>query len=82
MPKDIFDIAIGQANGDKEAAIQAFKTFGTHLGDAVANLINLFDGIVVIGGGLTGASSLYMPEVMTVLRGTFKNNQMISLFIF
>ncbi|TLX71176.1 ROK family protein [Labilibacter sediminis] len=75
MPKDIFDIATEKAKGDKEAALQAFKTFGTHLGDAVANLINLFDGIVVIGGGLTGASSLYMPEVMSVLRGTFENKQ-------
>ncbi len=75
MPKDIYDIATNNREGDKEAAIQAFKTFGSHLGDAVANLINLFDGIVVIGGGLTGASSLYMPEVLSVLKGTFKNKQ-------
>jgi len=71
MPKDIFDIAMGYKNGDKEAAIYAFKTFARHLGDAIANLINLFDGLVVIGGGITGAASLFMPEVMKVLKGKF-----------
>lgn len=75
MPKDVFEIATGKQDGDKEAALEAFKIFGTHLGDGIANLVNLFDGIVVIGGGLTGASSLYMPEVMNVLHGAFGNGQ-------
>ncbi|WP_430814670.1 ROK family protein [Carboxylicivirga sp. RSCT41] len=75
MPKDIFDIALGDKPGNKEAAMKAFHTFGTHLGDAVANLINLFDGIVVIGGGLTGASKLYMPAVLEVLKGNFADGQ-------
>jgi len=75
MPKDIFDIATDKKGGNKEAAEKAFSVFGEHLGDAVANLINLFDGIVVIGGGLTGASHLYMPAVMKVLKGCFANRQ-------
>ena len=75
MPKDIFDIANGAKEGDKNAALDAFKTFGAHLGDAIANLINLFDGLVVIGGGLAGASNLYMPEVMNVLKGKFACGQ-------
>ncbi|WP_439183580.1 ROK family protein [Carboxylicivirga taeanensis] len=75
MPKDIFDIASGKQEGNKEAAQEAFTTFGKHIGDAVANLINLFDGLVVIGGGLTGASQFYMPAVMEVLRGQFGNGQ-------
>ncbi len=75
MPKDIYDIASGNMDGDKEAAINAFSTFGKHIGDAVANLVNLFDGLVVIGGGLTGASQFYMPAVMEVLKGKFGNGQ-------
>ncbi|WP_430809916.1 MULTISPECIES: ROK family protein [unclassified Carboxylicivirga] len=75
MPKDVFDIAEGNKEGNKDAAREAFAIFGRHLGDAVANLINLFDGIVVIGGGLTGASSLYMPAVMQVIKGQFDNGQ-------
>jgi glucokinase len=75
MPKDIYDIASGTKDGDRNAALQAFSTFGKHIGDAVANLVNLFDGLVVIGGGLTGASQYYMPAVMEVLRGDFGNGQ-------
>jgi glucokinase len=75
MPEDIFKIAIGEKSGDENAAKMAFHNFGTHLGDAIANLIMLFDGIVVIGGGLTGAKALYMPALMSVLKGTFKNDQ-------
>jgi len=75
MPKDIYDIATEKKDGNKEAALNAFKLFGKHLGDSIANLINLFDGLVVIGGGLTGASSLYMPEVMNVLKGKFNCGQ-------
>ncbi len=75
MPKDIFDIATGNKDGDKAAALKSFEKFGTHLGDAMANIISLFDGIVVIGGGLTGANKLYMPAAMTVLKGKFTNKQ-------
>lgn len=75
MPKDIFDIATHKKEGDREAAISSFETFGTHLGDAIANLMMLFDGLVVIGGGLTGARSLFMPAAVKILRGKFKNQQ-------
>ncbi len=75
MPKDVYDIAVGEAEGDKEAALKAFAEFGTHLGDAVANLITLFDGLVVIGGGITASNHLYMPAVMDVVRGAFKSGQ-------
>lgn len=75
MPHDIFQIAKGEKPGNTEAAKQSFYNFGLHLGDAIANMIMLFDGIVVIGGGLTGAKELYMPAVMDVLKGTFPNKQ-------
>ncbi len=75
MPKDIFDIASQKKEGDREAAISSFETFGTHLGDTIANLMMLFDGLVVIGGGLTGARSLFMPAAVKVLKGKFKNQQ-------
>jgi len=75
MPKDIFDIAVNKKDENQEAALSAFESFGTHLGDAIASLMMLFDGLVVIGGGLTGARSLYMPAVINVLKGKFKNHQ-------
>ncbi len=75
MPFDIYKIAKGKAEGDSAAAKNAFKEFGKHLGDSLATLITLFDGIIVIGGGITGASDLFMPEVMNVLRGKFECGQ-------
>lgn len=75
MPRDIYQIAVGEKEGNADAAKESFHKFGMHLGDAVANMIMLFDGIVVIGGGLTGAKELYMPAVMGVLNGTFENGQ-------
>ncbi|RLD78305.1 MAG: ROK family protein, partial [Bacteroidetes bacterium] len=49
MPVDIFKIAKGEKEGDKNAAVKAFEFFGRGIGDVIANLITLFDGIVVLG---------------------------------
>ena len=73
MPKDIYEIATGQRDGDKDAAIAAFRRMGSCLGDTLANLLTLIDGIVVIGGGIAGAGDLYMPAVMEELHGHFVN---------
>ncbi|HYX07962.1 MAG TPA: ROK family protein, partial [Bacteroidales bacterium] len=62
-PVDIYEIATGKKSGNKEAALEAFRTLGRYLGDTLANLLTLMDGIAVIGGGLTGAAALYMPAV-------------------
>ena len=71
MPKDIFDIAMGNAEGKKEAALQAYYETGRALGDVIANLFTITDGLIVIGGGITGARDLYMPAVMEELRSSF-----------
>jgi glucokinase len=72
MPRDIAEIALSQKEGNAEAARTAFGEFGKALGDTVANLLTLIDGIVVIGGGITGASSLYMPAMMEELNSSFE----------
>jgi len=72
MPKDIADIATGKKEGVKEAAKEAFRSMGRALGDTIANLQTLIDSIVVIGGGITGAASLYMPSVMEELNSHFR----------
>jgi glucokinase len=67
MPKEIFDIATGALDGNKKAALKAYHETGKALGDTVSNLFTFVDGIIVIGGGITGASDLYMPAVMQEL---------------
>lgn len=73
MPRDIYDIAIGNGSGDSQAAQQSFKQFGASLGHAIADLVNLFDGLVVIGGGITSAWDLFAPSMFETARATFKD---------
>jgi len=70
-PKDIYEIAKGLKKGNQEAALKAYEETGRSLGDTVANILTFTDGIVVIGGGITGASDLYMPAVMEELNYKF-----------
>jgi glucokinase len=70
-PKDIFDMASGTREGDQRAARGAFESMGRHLGDVIANLISLMDGLVVIGGGIAGADRFFMPALMNTLEEQF-----------
>jgi glucokinase len=70
-PKEIYEIAIGKIEGNKEAAIEACKQMAQVVGDAISNAVNLLDGLVVIGGGLAGASSLFMPFLIDEMKSCF-----------
>lgn len=67
-PKEIYDIGVGIAEGDKEAAIEAFRRMGRSLGDALANILTMIDGVAVIGGGVSGARSLFVPAMLEEMR--------------
>ncbi len=69
-PKDIFDIAEGTREGDREAAIGAFERLGEVAGDAMATAASLLDGIIVIGGGITAAKKYIMPALLRELRSS------------
>lgn len=67
-PKDICEIADGKMAGNAEAAKESFRIFGKAAGDAIATAVTLTDSLVVVGGGLTGASRHFMPELLATLR--------------
>lgn len=69
MPKDVYDIAMDNNHSDQKAALFAFEQFGKCLGDSLANLLTITDGIAVIGGGLVGAHDLYMPAALAEMNG-------------
>lgn len=71
QPKEIFEIGIDKIKGNKEAAILAYNKLGKFIGDSVANIITLFDGIVVIGGGIAGAKELIIPGIKSELNRGF-----------
>ena len=71
-PKDIYNIAEGNLEGNTEAAKEAFATQGRVAGDAMATAVTLMDGVIVIGGGLAGASKYFMPALLEEMRSKIK----------
>jgi glucokinase len=71
-PKEIFEIASGRRQGNRDAALAAFQVMGEVLGDALAEAVTLIDGPVVIGGGLAGAHSVFMPALIRGLNGALQ----------
>lgn len=74
-PKDIFEIAKGEQEGDKASAQKAFDTLGENLGDVLCTLGTTIDALVVIGGGLSGASELFMPAVLKEMRSKYNHGE-------
>lgn len=68
-PKDIYEIAEGKREGNREAALKAFDKFGEIAGDAIATAVTLTDSLVVLGGGVCGSSKYFMPSLLKQLRG-------------
>lgn len=66
-PKDIYDIAEGTLEGDREAARGSFAQLGEVAADAIASALNIADGIVTIGGGVAGAAKYIMPALVARL---------------
>ncbi len=70
-PYEIYKIATGETPGNKNAALASFTTFGKALAEVLANMISMFDAPVVIGGGLSGAYSLFLDTAITTLQKQF-----------
>ena len=71
LPYDIYRIAMGQLPGNKEAALKSWEELATALADVLANAISLIDGIIVIGGGLSGAWPVFMPTLIKKMNEPF-----------
>ncbi len=63
-PRDIYDIAAGTAPGDAAAARESFASLGRGAGDILAQASTIVDGVIVLGGGLCGASEFFMPSLI------------------
>lgn len=70
-PSDVYKIGCGELDGNKDAALESWHIFGVNLGDAVATLLTLVDGIAVIGGGVAGAKSLFWKSMVSEMKKEF-----------
>ena len=70
-PFEIYQIAMGIKEGNKEAAQKAWDEMATVLADVLANAVSLTDGIIVIGGGLSGAWPVFMPKLIEKMNEAF-----------
>ena len=73
-PKTIFEIGIGAAEGDRAAACEAFRQLGEVAGDVVAQALTLVDGLAVVGGGISGAHSLFLQPLVDAMNGAYTVN--------
>jgi glucokinase len=70
-PRIIREIALGEAPGNALAARESFRRLGEAAGDAIAQALTLLDGLVVIGGGVSGAGPLFLPALVEAMNGLY-----------
>ncbi len=70
-PKVIYEIAEGRAEGNGDAAREAFRRMGEVAGDAIALAITLIDGLVVLGGGIAAAHRQFLPSIIDEMNSTY-----------
>lgn len=73
-PKEIFEIAEGEREGVRDAAIKSFEKLGEVAGYTIAESLNIVDGIVVVGGGISKASKYFLTAMIKEMNGVRKNN--------
>jgi glucokinase len=71
-PHAIAEIAAGRAPGDAHGAGEAFRRLGQVAGDTIAHALAVIDGLVVIGGGLSGAARWFRAALLDELNGTLE----------
>jgi glucokinase len=63
-PREIAEIAEGKREGNRNAALIAYDELAMVAGDALANALTLFDGLVVLGGGLSRSYQLFIQNLV------------------
>lgn len=73
-PAEISEIARGRSEGDRTAAKRSFERLGRAVGATIATATCFLDGVVVLGGGLTGAADLFMPTLLEEIGEPLRKN--------
>lgn len=73
QPHEIYKIATGQLHGHSQAAKHSFHLFAQALAHLLGNMISMCDAPVVIGGGLSGAHSLFLQPAVALLQKPYRS---------
>ena len=74
-PRVIYEIGMGSAEGNRAAAIEAFRRMGEVAGDVIAQALTLVDGLTVIGGGIARAHRLFLPALVAAMNDTYEGTK-------
>ena len=72
-PKDICDVIEGRREGDKQAALKTFEYFGKAAAEGVINALDMIDGLIVIGGGISYNYKYILPAMIEATRAKLSN---------
>lgn len=72
QPYDLYRIAQGEQEGNQAAALKAWDELSTVLADVIGNGLRFTDGLVVIGGGLSGAWTVFLPLLIEKLNQPYR----------
>ncbi len=73
-PRAIFEIGMGQAPGNKDAAVESYRRLAEVAGDVIAQALTLVDGLAVIGGGIAGAHPLFLPPLIAAVNARYEHS--------
>ncbi len=73
-PFEIFKIAQNEGHKCHKAAQNAFREFAVVAGNALADAVSLVDGLVVLGGGLSGAHSVFLDYLVAEMNRYFETH--------
>jgi glucokinase len=71
-PEEIYEIGVGNQEGNQQAARIAYEELAVVAGDTLANAVTLLDSCVVIGGGLSGAYPLFLQKLVDEMNISFQ----------
>jgi glucokinase len=69
---EIENVALGKVDGNKDAAFEAYRELGEVVGEALSTVATLFDGLIVLGGGVAFGHKLFMPALLDVMNGSIR----------
>ncbi|MFT5941791.1 MAG: glucokinase [Sediminicola sp.] len=75
------DLADEARNGDK-IALQAFNEYGSHLGEAIKNILYLFaPQAIILGGSISKAYPFFKEKMLESVQGFAYQKQIENLII-